>query len=273
MDVGKSLRFIFEDKQWPSKVLIGSLILLVSLPLTFVSGRLSGPGHRRRLQPGRAAQRARRLDPAAAGVARPVGRVAGGGAEAAADPVVWSLPLIVLNMPSPASASSLLDSGSGLLTLFGGMTVAVARLPGAAVGHRGGAGDPGHLPAPGRNARAEQRLPVQRDLRLDPRPDRRRGDCRAAVGAAQHWRCCWWARGGRPAVRRGPGPDAAGGGHAEHIGNRASLRPDRAWQAAPAARQRSPRRPPRRLGGSQSKETTMVVEPDGTITVTPKADK
>ncbi len=36
MDVGKSIRFIFEDKQWFSKVLIGSLILLVSIPLTFV---------------------------------------------------------------------------------------------------------------------------------------------------------------------------------------------------------------------------------------------
>ena len=36
MDVGKSIRFVFEDKQWFSKVLIGSLILLVSIPLTFV---------------------------------------------------------------------------------------------------------------------------------------------------------------------------------------------------------------------------------------------
>ena len=36
MDIGKSFSYIFQDKDWLKKVLIGSLILVVSLPFTFV---------------------------------------------------------------------------------------------------------------------------------------------------------------------------------------------------------------------------------------------
>ena len=36
MDIGKSVTYIFEDPNWLSKVLIGTVILLVSIPLTVV---------------------------------------------------------------------------------------------------------------------------------------------------------------------------------------------------------------------------------------------
>jgi hypothetical protein len=36
MDIGKSITYIFEDRDWLSKVVIGTLILLISMPLTVV---------------------------------------------------------------------------------------------------------------------------------------------------------------------------------------------------------------------------------------------
>lgn len=125
MDVGKSIRFIFEDKQWFSKVLIGSLILLVSLPLTFVLVGFLGLA----IVTGYSLDVLRNVR---AGSTRPLpewrdqwGEWLVEGLKLLLITFVWSLPIIVLNMFN-GIGSSMLDSGSGLLNLFGGVTVAAA---------------------------------------------------------------------------------------------------------------------------------------------------
>lgn len=125
MDVGKSIRFIFEDKQWLSKVLIGTLILLVSLPLTFVLVGFLGLA----IVTGYSLDVLRNVR---AGSTRPLpewrdqwGEWLVEGLKLLLILFVWSLPIIFLNMFT-GIGDSMMNSGSGLLNLFGGMTVAVA---------------------------------------------------------------------------------------------------------------------------------------------------
>ena len=125
MDVGKSIRFIFEDKQWLSKVLIGSLILLVSIPLTFVLVGFLGLA----IVTGYSLDVLRNVR---AGSARPLpewrdrwGEWLIEGLKLMLILFVWSLPLIVLNVFT-GIGDSMLNLNSGLLNLSGGMMIAVA---------------------------------------------------------------------------------------------------------------------------------------------------
>lgn len=125
MDVGKSIRYIFEDKQWFSKVLIGSLILLVSIPLTFVLVGFLGLA----IVSGYSLDVLRNVR---AGSARPLpewrdrwGEWLIEGLKLLLILFVWSLPLIFLNVFS-GIGDSMLDVNSGLLNLSGGMMIAVA---------------------------------------------------------------------------------------------------------------------------------------------------
>jgi len=124
MDVGKSIRFIFEDKQWFSKVLIGSLILLVSIPLTFVLVGFLGLA----IVTGYSLDVLRNVR---AGSARPLpewrdrwGEWLIEGLKLLLILFVWSLPLIVLNVFT-GIGDSMLNLNSGLLNLSGGMMIAV----------------------------------------------------------------------------------------------------------------------------------------------------
>lgn len=125
MDVGKSIRFIFEDKQWPTKVLIGTLILLVSFPLTFLLVGFLGLA----IVTGYSLDVLRNVR---AGSARPLpewrdqwGEWLVEGLKLLLILFVWSLPIIFLNMFTTIG-NGMMTSGSDLLGLFGGMTVAVA---------------------------------------------------------------------------------------------------------------------------------------------------
>ena len=124
MDVGKSIRFIFEDKQWFSKILIGSLILLVSIPLTFVLVGFLGLA----IVTGYSLDVLRNVR---AGSARPLpewrdrwGEWLIEGLKLMLILFVWSLPLIVLNVFT-GIGDSMLNLNSGLLNLSGGMMIAV----------------------------------------------------------------------------------------------------------------------------------------------------
>jgi hypothetical protein len=125
MDVGKSIRFVFEDKQWFSKVLIGSLILLVSIPLTFVLVGFLGLA----IVSGYSLDVLRNVR---AGSARPLpewrdhwGEWLIEGLKLLLILLVWSLPLIVLNVFN-SIGDSMLSLNSGLLNLSGSMMIAVA---------------------------------------------------------------------------------------------------------------------------------------------------
>lgn len=125
MDVGKSIRFVFEDKQWPTKVLIGTLILLVSIPLTFVLVGFLGLA----IVTGYSLDVLRNVR---AGSARPLpewrdqwGEWLVEGLKLLLILFVWSLPIIFLNLFT-GIGDSMINTNSGLLNLFGGMTVAVA---------------------------------------------------------------------------------------------------------------------------------------------------
>jgi hypothetical protein len=125
MDVGKSIRYIFEDKQWFSKVLIGSLILLVSIPLTFVLVGFLGLA----IVTGYSLDVLRNVR---AGSARPLpewrdrwGEWLIEGLKLMLILFVWSLPLIVLNVFT-GIGDSMLNLNSGLLNLSGGMMIAAA---------------------------------------------------------------------------------------------------------------------------------------------------
>jgi hypothetical protein len=125
MDVGKSIRFVFEDKQWFSKVLIGSLILLVSIPLTFVLVGFLGLA----IVTGYSLDVLRNVR---AGSARPLpewrdrwGEWLIEGLKLLLILFVWSLPLIVLNVFT-GIGDSMLNLNSDLLNLSGGMMIAVA---------------------------------------------------------------------------------------------------------------------------------------------------
>jgi magnesium-transporting ATPase (P-type) len=125
VDVGKSIRFIFEDKQWLSKVLIGTLILLVSIPLTFVLVGFLGLA----IVTGYSLDVLRNVR---AGSTRPLpewrdqwGEWLVEGLKLLLIVFVWSLPIIFLNVFT-GIGDSMMNTNSGLLNLFGGMTVAVA---------------------------------------------------------------------------------------------------------------------------------------------------
>ncbi len=125
MDVGKSIRFTFEDKQWFSKVLIGSLILLVSLPLTFVLVGFLGLA----IVTGYSLDVLRNVR---AGSSQPLpewrdrwGEWLIAGLKLMLIVFVWSLPLIVLNVFT-GIGDSMLNLNSTLLNLSGGMMIAVA---------------------------------------------------------------------------------------------------------------------------------------------------
>lgn len=125
MDVGKSIRFIFEDKQWLSKVLIGALILMVSIPLTFVLVGFLGLA----IVTGYSLDVLRNVRN---GAARPLpewrdqwGEWLVEGLKLLLILFVWSLPIILLNLFTTIG-NGMMTSGSDLLGLFGGMTVAVA---------------------------------------------------------------------------------------------------------------------------------------------------
>lgn len=124
MDVGKSLRFIFEDQQWPTKILIGSLILLVSLPLTFVLVGFLGLA----IVTGYSLDVLRNVR---AGSTRPLpewrdqwGEWLVEGLKLLLILFVWSLPLMILNVFT-GIGDSMLNTSSGVVNLFGGMMVAV----------------------------------------------------------------------------------------------------------------------------------------------------
>jgi hypothetical protein len=123
MDVGKSLRFVFEDKEWLSKILIGSLILLVSVPLTPVLVGFLGLA----IVAGYSLDVLRNVR---GGSARPLPEWRDRWGEWLVDGLklllvlfVWSLPLIVLNA-FVGFGDHMTGMGSGLLNLFGGMMVA-----------------------------------------------------------------------------------------------------------------------------------------------------
>jgi hypothetical protein len=125
MDVGKSIRFVFEDKQWLSKVLIGSLILLVSIPLTFVLVGFLGLA----IVTGYSLDVLRNVR---AGSARPLpewrdrwGEWLIEGLKLMLILFVWSLPLIVLNIFT-GIGDSMVNLNSSLLNLSGVMVIAVA---------------------------------------------------------------------------------------------------------------------------------------------------
>ncbi len=125
MDVGKSIRFIFEDKDWFSKILIGSLILLVSIPLTFVLVGFLGLA----IVSGYSLDVLRNVR---AGSARPLpewrdrwGEWLIEGLKLLLILFVWSLPLIVLNVFT-GIGDSMLNLNSGLLNFSGVMMLTVA---------------------------------------------------------------------------------------------------------------------------------------------------
>jgi hypothetical protein len=125
MDVGKSIRFVFEDKQWLSKVLIGSLILLVSIPLTFVLVGFLGLA----IVTGYSLDVLRNVR---AGSVRPLpewrdrwGEWLIEGLKLMLILFVWSLPLIVLNVFT-GIGDSMANLNSSLLNLSGVMVIAVA---------------------------------------------------------------------------------------------------------------------------------------------------
>lgn len=122
MDVGKSIRFTFEDKDWFSKVLIGSLILLVSIPLTPVLVGFLGLA----IVTGYSLDVLRNVR---AGSARPLpewrdrwGEWLVEGLKLTLVLLVWSLPLIALNVFT-GIGGRMADMGSGLFSLFGAAMV------------------------------------------------------------------------------------------------------------------------------------------------------
>lgn len=123
MDVGKSLRFVFEDKEWLSKILIGSLILLVSVPLTPVLVGFLGLA----IVTGYSLDVLRNVR---AGSARPLPEWRDGWGEWLVEGLklllvllIWSLPLIVLNVFT-GFGEYISGQGSGLFSLFGGLMLA-----------------------------------------------------------------------------------------------------------------------------------------------------
>lgn len=127
MDVGKSLRFVFEDKAWFSKLLIGSLILLVSIPLTPLLVGFLGLA----IVTGYSLDVLRNVR---AGSAQPLpewrdrwGEWLVEGLKLTLVVLVWSLPLIVLNVFT-GIGGSMTDMGSGLFSLFGAAMVFGASL-------------------------------------------------------------------------------------------------------------------------------------------------
>ena len=123
MDVGKSLRFVFEDKEWLSKILIGSLILLVSVPLTPVLVGFLGLA----IVTGYSLDVLRNVR---VGSVRPLpewrdrwGEWLVEGLKLLLVLLIWSLPLIVLNVFS-GLGDYMTGQGSGLLSLFGGLMLA-----------------------------------------------------------------------------------------------------------------------------------------------------
>lgn len=122
MDVGKSLRFVFEDKAWFSKILIGSLILLVSIPLTPLLVGFLGLA----IVTGYSLDVLRNVR---AGSAQPLpewrdrwGEWLIEGLKLTLVLLVWSLPLIVLNVFT-GIGGSMADMSNGLFSVFGAMMV------------------------------------------------------------------------------------------------------------------------------------------------------
>ena len=122
MDVGKSLRFVFEDKAWFSKLLIGSLILLVSIPLTPLLVGFLGLA----IVTGYSLDVLRNVR---AGSAQPLpewrdrwGEWLVEGLKLTLVVLVWSLPLIVLNVFT-GIGGSMVDMRGGLFNVFGAVLV------------------------------------------------------------------------------------------------------------------------------------------------------
>ncbi len=118
MDVGQSLRFVFADKKWIEKVLIGGIILLVSMPLTLVLVGFLGLA----LVAGYSLDVLRNLR---AGVAQPLpewrdrwGEWLVDGLKLLLVLLAWSLPLILLNVFT-GIGDYMVGMNNGAFGLFG----------------------------------------------------------------------------------------------------------------------------------------------------------
>lgn len=127
MDIGKSFTYVFQDKDWLGKVLIGSLILLVSFPLTIILVGFLGFA----VVGGYSLEVLRNVRQ---GSAKPLPEWRDRwsewlvlGLKLLVVLLAWSLPSLLLNIPS-AMGSSMVDSGSALLGVMGSGLVAGAAL-------------------------------------------------------------------------------------------------------------------------------------------------
>ncbi|MEI2689210.1 MAG: DUF4013 domain-containing protein [Anaerolineae bacterium] len=273
MDVGKSIRFIFEDKQWFSKVLIGSLILLISIPLTFVLVGFLGLA----IVTGYSLDVLRNVR---AGSTRPLpewrdqwGEWLVEGLKLLLILFVWSLPLIILNVFT-GIGDSMLNTSSGLINLFGGMTVAVASclalLWGIVVA----------LATPGIYLRLAETRELGSGFQFNAIyvwTRDRIGDVVIAVLLSSLLSLALLLVGGVVGILLcGVGlaltlPAAAMLSTLVTVHLYAQIGPGKQRQPSATVTKSGPTSPA--PAQAQSKETTMVVEPDGTITVTPKSDK
>lgn len=119
MDIGKSIGYIFQDRDWLTKVLIGSLILLISLPFTALLVGFLGLA----IVAGYSLEVLRNVRQ---GAAQPLpewrdrwGEWLMLGLKLGVVLLAWSLPALLLNAPSWLG-NALLASDSGFLQLMGG---------------------------------------------------------------------------------------------------------------------------------------------------------
>lgn len=118
MNVAQSFKYVFEDKEWPAKVLIGSAILLVSFPLTVVLVGFLGfaivSGYAlevlRNVRQGRSQPLPAWRDRWSEWMVM--------GLKLFLVALIWSLPTIVLNLPM-AVGNTLVQSDSGVLAVVG----------------------------------------------------------------------------------------------------------------------------------------------------------
>jgi uncharacterized membrane protein len=123
MDIGLSFGYIFKDRDWLTKVLIGALILMVSLPLTFVLVGLLGLA----IVAGYSLEVLRNVRQ---GSTQPLpewrdrwGEWLMSGLKLLLVLFIWSLPAILLNVPSDLFRS-LAWRADGLVELFVGLWAA-----------------------------------------------------------------------------------------------------------------------------------------------------
>lgn len=124
MDIGKAFSYVFQDKNWLGKVLIGTLILMVSIPLSFILVGLLGIA----IVSGYTLEVLRNVRQ---GSQQPLpewrdrwGEWLVLGLKLWLVLFLWSLPAILLNIPS-SIFQPLTYSGSDLVQLFSGLWIAM----------------------------------------------------------------------------------------------------------------------------------------------------